>query len=505
MVPTKSKPQLSTATVRESEEDKIEIAQRKSTDPVHHWAFLDEIDAPMWADLTLEAKSTFQDKDDEWFHIIHPFHQCSSRQLISAFHHIGEGFKNSEIGNQGPSSPELPPSVSRSRGKYHRNKECGQHNRRVTSNKSHLVKKLCSKSSGVNAGSGKEVKLKSSYRTSKGKAGLEVSSVGVSSLAETKGPRNQWDPKPRSSSLAIRSNSTSTIASESSLTETAGPNFSEPILSCGDSRVYSGALAIKEDKNNSTSTITSESSDQHQQNSLEVSSHLFGRTSGLLSTLKISLRKSCVTRQASRVEINGGRKSEGRRSYSSKSSVGSSSNPGYDVENQTFAAKQIRDQTPDSKNAVTISRALKQKVQLPDVCKAPPFQANNMTLSSKSQDETIVPKSTNGETAKSKVQNHTVRPRVLVRRSVNKHDPLPAVTKAKDKMGVDCGKRLAGGGKENAVGRLSVTQKSSMREKVAEGVVMKRNVPQKSDRTKPIGPKVHMSTIAIEAWSIVVH
>ncbi|KAK4484366.1 hypothetical protein RD792_006943 [Penstemon davidsonii] len=68
----------------------------------------DEIEAPMWADLTLEFDSTYEDKDDEyWFHISHPIHQCSAKQLKSL---------------EGPSSPKLPPSVSKSRGKDYKTK-----------------------------------------------------------------------------------------------------------------------------------------------------------------------------------------------------------------------------------------------------------------------------------------------------------------------------------------------------------------------------------------------
>ncbi|KAJ6314164.1 hypothetical protein OIU78_017760 [Salix suchowensis] len=52
------------------------------------------------------------------------------------------------------------------------------------------------------------------------------------------------------------------------------------------------------------STVTSESEHHAKQRNLEVSSRGFDHTSGLLSAVKNGLRKSFVTRKASKVEID---------------------------------------------------------------------------------------------------------------------------------------------------------------------------------------------------------
>ncbi|KAI8027903.1 hypothetical protein LOK49_LG02G03984 [Camellia lanceoleosa] len=86
--------------------DTVVAPPRKSVvEPVDQWAFLDEIEAPMWVDLDLEATSGYKDNDDNWFKISHLSHQSSSRQLISAFSRVGKGNTNKT------SSPRLPRSV----------------------------------------------------------------------------------------------------------------------------------------------------------------------------------------------------------------------------------------------------------------------------------------------------------------------------------------------------------------------------------------------------------
>lgn len=63
-------------------------------------------------------------------------------------------------------------------------------------------------------------------------------------------------------------------------------------------------------------------------------------------------------------------------------------------------------------------------------------------------------------------------------------------------MGVSGLNRLVAGGKENAVGRMAVNQKSSSRDIAAGGMArgqkMKRSVPQKGDRTGLTGSKVRV-------------
>ncbi|KAI8027447.1 hypothetical protein LOK49_LG02G03958 [Camellia lanceoleosa] len=104
--------------------DTVVAPPRKSVvEPVDQWAFLDEIEAPMWVDLNLEATFGYEDKS----------HQNSSRQLISAFSRVGEGNTNKT------SSPKLPRSVSKNNGI----KDWGQSNcSGVASNKHHPIKNL---------------------------------------------------------------------------------------------------------------------------------------------------------------------------------------------------------------------------------------------------------------------------------------------------------------------------------------------------------------------------
>ncbi|XP_022142760.1 uncharacterized protein LOC111012800 isoform X2 [Momordica charantia] len=81
-----------------------------------HWAFLEEFEAPMWVDLTLEGKSNNHNIDDKWFYTHHPIHQCSYHDLKSASSQLlGEG-KNLDFELSVSSSPNIPDSVSRSRG-----------------------------------------------------------------------------------------------------------------------------------------------------------------------------------------------------------------------------------------------------------------------------------------------------------------------------------------------------------------------------------------------------
>ncbi|KAA8526868.1 hypothetical protein F0562_008903 [Nyssa sinensis] len=488
MVQRKTKPHLSEVNDGGNAENGVGVAQRKSIEPVDHWAFLDEIEAPMWVDLTLGSNSTYQDNEDEWFHISHPFHQCSSRQLISVFVHSVEGSTNLDFGLQGPSSPKLPTSVSRSRGKHYRSKEWGQSNYRVTSNKQHPVKNLSSKSSWVNSGSSQKIKPKKRYGSPKGNVGPKASSVCKSSSTETSGsnyskPISSFgDSKASSSSVAVKegeSKSTSTVTSEYS--EQQQKKFLE---------VSSQTFGHTKGESKSTSTITSEYSEQQQKKFLEVSSQTFGHTSGLLSTLKITLRKSCVTRQASRVEIIGGRQSEDRKSSSGKSSVGSSLNPGSDYKNRAHPVTCNKDRTPYSRNVAKMSQATKSKVKVPDVSKASTAQGQNMTSKSRIGGKIIAANSINRETAKSKAQYQTVHAKAMVQHRVNKQDPLIAATKAKDRYN-----KLAGGGKENAIGRVAESQKSGTRESEAGSMVQgqkmtKQKVPQRSDKTGLIGPKI---------------
>lgn len=287
-----------------------------------------------------------------WNDQIFRFHRCSSRQLISAFSHSAEGCTNLTLGIQGPSSPKLPSSVSRSRGKHYKSKDWGQ-------SKQHPVKNLVGKSSWASSGSSNEATHKSKNEKSNG-PGSKAGSV-----------------------------------CESSLNETSGPNYPK-VSSFGDSKTHSDNL-----------TSTSTSASHSEQKSVEVSSQIFAHTSGLLSALKISLRKSCVTRQASRAEKNDARKSEGCKYSSGKSSVGSSSNPSYGSKNVMLRATRNKDETPDSRNATRISHAPKKIVKDTNSSKLPATQVQDRTSNSKLERVTVASKSLNQETTRAKVRSCT--------------------------------------------------------------------------------------------------
>lgn len=299
---------------------------------------------------------------DKMCYNVFRIHQCSSRQLISVFPH-GEGIANVELAKQEPSSPKLPPSVSQSRGKTYRSREWGQINSGVVANKRHPVQNLSSKSSWVNLGSGQTMKTKPSN-----------------------GPRGNAKTKPNS-------------VCKSSLTGMSGPKYPNPSSIVRDSKTSSSSGAIKEEYQ-SVSTITSENSENKQQKLLEVSSQAVSHTNGLLSALKITLRKSCATRHASRAERDGGRQSEGCKFSSGKSS----SHPGYYVKNKTLPASQNKDITPDSRNVKRAPQSTTDKVKMPSMSKDP--TAKNQDLISKPRGgcKTVAAaKSTHLENAKSMV------------------------------------------------------------------------------------------------------
>lgn len=423
-----------------------------------HWAFLEEIEAPMWVDLALEANSNNQEIDDEWFQTSHPFHQCSSRQLKSAFSHYGERITTSDLDLQGSSSPKLPLSVSRSRGKDYTGKKQKEEKYDFTLNKQHPVKVLSGKSSRVDSGSGEKMKPKSSFINSKGAS------------------------RPKSS-----------LVCESNLTGNVILSCSKPISTCADPASSSSSTGNKAGDSN-TSTITSQSSQQQHRKYMEVSSQPFGPT-GRLSVLRISLSKSCVTRQASRVEINNdGRESRGRKSSSGKSSVGSSSsNPTYEIKISTKSARH-KEITPDSRNVARMTYAAKNKIKHSSVSKASSTKVEEGSSHSRKVTKINVVKSAHQEAAKSKVHYQTLQARALRPLRVNGQDSSTAAIKPKEKVRASSLTRLAGAGKEKATGRMTLSQKFSGKSITAGGMVggqkgTKQSVSQKGDRTGLVGSK----------------
>ncbi|KAG6790500.1 hypothetical protein POTOM_006655 [Populus tomentosa] len=409
-----------------------------------HWAFLEEIEAPIWVDFLVEAKSNYQDVDDEWFRTSHPFHQCSSRQLKSAFAYSGEKSTSSDFECKGSFSPNIPSSVSRSRGKHYASKKWGGGDHDISMNKQHPVKVL-SKSSRVNSESKDKIKPKLSLVNSKGTFRSEVSVVSGKSFT-----RN---------------------AKETDLEAKSGQGGTESSLN---------SLVVKAAESN-TSTVTSERDHQAKQRNLEVSSRGFDHASGLLSAVRNGLRKSFVTRKASRVEINDENKQlRDRKSSSSKSSWGSSSNPGYDAKSSTLAFKE---QTPDSRNVTRMTEAARNKTKDSGMSKASDVRVKEKVFNSRKGGISNVAKSASLEALKSKVQNQTLRVKALADHRGNELHPLPGTAKAKEKVRVGGINKSVGPGKENVTGKASLSLNCSSRG-------TKLDVPQKGDKTVLVRQKV---------------
>ncbi|KAF8409357.1 hypothetical protein HHK36_005432 [Tetracentron sinense] len=463
---------------------------------------IEEIEAPMWADLTLEAKSMNQDKlnfcdtyclvlmlqcsDDLWFQVAHPFHQCSSRQLTSAFSLSGEGSANSNSELLGPSSPKLPPSVSKSRGKHYRSLKWGRGNHAFSLNKQHPIRILGGKTSLVDSGSSQELKPKTSIGNSKSTASSKAKLVCESSST---GTIRQNPPKTISSfgdsknTLALKA---IYVTESSNSTGVVGPNPPNITSSFGDSKSSC----------NSKASIEAESCQQQPQNFSDVSHRTFG-TSGLVSAMRLSLRTSFVMRQPSRVEIKDGKQLKGRKSSSSKSSVGSSMNPGYDVKNTTLTATLTNDRTPESRNVVRLDQAGKHKENAENVSKKSTVHAQDMTSKSRrGGKDALATKSAYQEASKSKVLHQTVGRKALALRTINVQDPLNVAVKT-GRVGASRSNIVACTGKVNAIGSMVPAQRTCGKENAVRATVRRwkattHDVQSKDVTTRLSGPKVLM-------------
>ncbi|KAM1228341.1 hypothetical protein ACFX2J_007449 [Malus domestica] len=402
---------------KEVEGDK-NMALNNSND---HWAFLEEIEAPLWVDLTLEANSTNQHIDDDWFYRSHLFHQCSSRQLKAAFLNSGEDSMGLNFDLVGPSSPQLLSSVSKSRGKDFVSKKWRRENQDFT-DKRHLDKVLSGTSSCGNSGSSDEMNPKSSFIQLKGTTSSKSGSV-----------------------------------CKSSLTGNHIPNCSKPTSSGGDPTCSFSSVTNKANESSTASTITSESGQQQQQKFMEKSNPALSQTNGILSVIKAGFRKSGITRPAARVEINcDRRKSRGRKSSFSKSSVGSSSNPGSNGRTSTSTSIQYKERSPDSRNVTRMSYATKNRIKPSKVSKLSTHKNERGTANYRIGPN--VSKSIHTEAAKPKVQYQILRRKPLDSVLVKETKPVTTV-KSKKKPVVGGSNRLVAPGKENLKGRIAGSQK----------------------------------------------
>ncbi|KAH9619303.1 hypothetical protein KSS87_022094 [Heliosperma pusillum] len=272
------------------------ISKRRSTMEVNHWAFLEDMEAPMWADLTL-PNTTAEDKDDAWFHTSHSFHHLSARQLQSAFAHPDATNNFVKLNLYGACSPKLPSSVSKSRGKDYINKPW-RNNDTTSVSKNHPVNDLGGRRSRLDIAPSDDCKPPAS-------------------------PNNQSEVTDPVTSVQCSDSHSTSISCNSQVVADGRDTYS---FLNSQSTSTSGL---------STSTITTVS-----QRYDTKPSERFGMTGSLLNSLKTNLRRSCATRPALRVKMCDDRELKGRKSSSSKSSVGSSS-IGYDgkVKRSTTPAK----------------------------------------------------------------------------------------------------------------------------------------------------------------------
>ncbi|GAB2229943.1 hypothetical protein Droror1_Dr00014199 [Drosera rotundifolia] len=248
----------------------------KENEEIDHWAFLEEIEAPMWVDLIEEAKLGHQNKDDEWFDTSHQFHQLSARKLRSAFSHTVEGNHKFEFNLLGISLSELPSSVSRSRGKDYKISS-------VLQDPNHPIKHL-----------------------------------GTGSPRFDKGPDDECITKGKQTDEVNQLTSSDTVTISDSSLNGAVSASSEVSMSHRDK---TGCSTVSTKGGSSTISVTTQS---------EPDKHLsqLSQPSGLVSSLRLNLRKSCATRQAMRVEMGNDGCSKDRKSSMRKSCVVLSSSSG---------------------------------------------------------------------------------------------------------------------------------------------------------------------------------
>ncbi|XVE80227.1 hypothetical protein DITRI_Ditri14bG0122800 [Diplodiscus trichospermus] len=425
-----------------------------------HWAFLEEIDAPMWVDLTVEAKLNSQAIDDEWFQRSHLFHQCSSRQLKSAFSHSNKDGVTLELDLIGGSSPTFPESVSKSRGKDYRSKKWKGNFHDVSLKKIQPMKVSNGKSSGMASGAGEGMKPKLSFISLKGTSSYKTSLV-------------------------------------SEITQNVRRKNVKAVSICEDPQKSSSPVADKSGETNTRSTVTSESIQQQQQKFFEVSSRGFGQTSELLSSVRISLRKSCITRPASRVENNADRReSRDRKSSSSKSSVGSSSYSGHDVKRSAIASINRKEQTPDSRNVARMTIVAKNKVKPSNMHNTSNVRGKERNHDSRTGDLVTVTKPAAKEAAKSKAKSQSLHSKLPLPYKINEQMSV-AATKAGEKVKGGRINKVTGAGKENKnTGEISLSQKCNGRGNAAGVMVVGRKGTSRttshkggSGRTGSVVPK----------------
>ncbi|XP_010268838.1 PREDICTED: uncharacterized protein LOC104605686 [Nelumbo nucifera] len=431
------------------------LVQRKSIEPVDYWAFLEEIEAPMWVDLTLEAKYMNQDNDDAWFQMAHPFHRCSSHKLISAFSLSTGGNLNSNFECIKPSSPKLPPSVSRSRGKHYKSRKWGEGSGAVSINKQHPIRILGGKIS--HTGSFQETKPLSSFTNPKCTAYTRSSFISQRSSRDSvrynslKDKSTYGDTK----NLCLKAS----VASEDNSIITHLCNSSKSMSSFRDSQSSSNTKACIVTENNQTTRFSSSMRISHTKSSPS-------RQHSKMEIKKLKGQKASSSKSSVGSSTKNGKQSKGCKSSPSKSSVGSSLNPKCDIKSATHQETMNKDETPESRNTGRLTHAVHYKVK-DSSAKTSTVQAPGLISGSRYGRKASAAISTYQKVSKSK----NAPPKALGHLKVNSQDPLKAYRKAKEKVGGDRSSRLARSSKANVPVIHVSGQKAEGKENSVCGIV----------------------------------
>lgn len=496
--------------VKENDENGVASSKRRCTTEVDHWAFLEEFEAPMWADLTLEPKLISEDNDDAWFHTSHPFHHHSARHLRSVFAHPDMGNNLFNF-----CSPNFPSSVSKSRGKDYRSKDWYGNCCQISSNKNHPVNDLGGRLSITKTVSSQECKPKVSHEHQ----------------------------------------------SEASSLITSLENDSERRVALNSQSSTSGVL---------TSTITTVSM-RRDSKVLEVSKETFGHTGGLLNALRTNLRKSRAIRPALRVEISDDRESNNWKSSTGKSSVGSSStgcdtkgkgfaevpktdrckqlkvqmnlgigskghktlfgrpnqelsNPKFEVKKMAAACKQNKDRNPNNREIGKLARPVNERIKAKKISEASVCTRNtysskikgNVSAASSSRQASVCARNTysskiKGKDAAAASSGQAASKLKVVLQTTQKNTLNRSRTGAqgvKGKVGSSQFLRVASNGKENVRGRAVLSHISGGRDREPVVRVSDQKVPKLKSKKVGVassGSKVRIGktnegTKSLDSW-----
>lgn len=282
------------------------------------WAFMEEIDAPMWVDLALEGRSNKEDqREDSWFHSMHPFHQRSFRDLVSASPLFVK--VKGRVPKSVPVSPSLVNLVSKSRGHPSENRGWS--------------------------------------RSKPAQLHLNLSELNKQRNCHTR----QSGEKP----LSLNSNSNANEGSANSLHKPGDDNETQASLHKSNNETMSKASITAstgsgKELKNPTDAQAIPSGDVHYQSTISDFKAAMPRKSGLLHMLKMSsLRRSAGTHPL-RVEVKDEQQPKDRKSSSKSissrssivanretSSIGSSNGNSHNVKNESQVLKE-KTQTQNS-------------------------------------------------------------------------------------------------------------------------------------------------------------